>query len=363
VKWLDEFRDPALVAPLVLRMERAAAQTGPVTLMEVCGTHTMSIARHGLGQLWPDQVRLVSGPGCPVCVTEVGYVDHARALARLPQVTIATFGDLVRVPGSTGSLAEERAAGARVQVVTSPLEALDLCKAEPEREVVFLAVGFETTAPTIAATLLRAEADGVANFSLLCANKTVPAALEILVDGGGLHGLLCPGHVSTITGTAIYEPLAARGVACAVSGFEPLDILHGVARLLEQLVAGEFRVDNTYARLVRPEGNPKARLLCERVFQPCDAAWRGLGVIPGSGLTLVDALGARDAALRFPGLEIEPAREPEGCRCGEILAGKIGPRECPLFGRACTPEDPVGACMVSSEGTCAAAHRYEGGGV
>ena len=360
MKWLDEFRDPALVQPLVRRMERAASNLGPTTLMEVCGTHTMSIARFGLGQLWPEQVRLVSGPGCPVCVTEVGYVDHARALARLPRVTIATFGDLVRVPGSSGSLADERAVGARVEVVTSPLEALTLCRADPDREVVFLAVGFETTAPTIAATLLRAEAEGVPNLSLLCANKTIPAALELLAADGGLHGLICPGHVSVVTGTGIYEPLARRGVACAVAGFEPLDILHGVACLLEQLAAGEARVDNTYARVVRDDGNPRARLLCERVFEPCDAAWRGLGVIPGSGLTLRPALSARDAAHRFGELEVEPPREPEGCRCGEILAGKIRPSQCPLFGVACTPGDPVGACMVSSEGTCAAAHRYEG---
>ena len=359
MKWLDEFRDPALVKPLVRRMERAASNLGPTTLMEVCGTHTMSIARFGLKELWPEQVRLVSGPGCPVCVTPVGYVDHALALARLPTVTIATFGDLVRVPGSSGSLAEQRAEGARVEVVTSPLETLDLCRAEPEREVVFLAVGFETTSPTIAATLLRAEAEGVANLSLLCANKTVPAALELLVTGSDLDGLLCPGHVSAITGTGIYEPLARRGVACAVAGFEPLDILHGVARLLEQLADGEPRVENTYGRVVRAEGNPRARLLCERVFEPCDAEWRGLGTIPGSGLCLRGVLAARDAAVRFPGLDIEPPREPEGCRCGEILAGRVTPRQCPLFGQGCTPEDPMGACMVSSEGTCAAAYRYE----
>ncbi len=359
MKWLDEFRDPALAEPLLERIRRAAAGLEQVTLMEVCGTHTMSIARFGLRSLMPDNLRLVSGPGCPVCVTEVGYVDHAVALARLDGVTITTFGDLVRVPGSSSSLEAERACGARVEVVTSPLAALDLAAAEPDREVIFLAVGFETTAPTVAATVLRAEAEGIANFSLLCAHKTVPVALDILVGTGALHGLLCPGHVSAVTGLDLYQPLAEQGVACAVAGFEPIDVLMGIAHLLEQLRDGEARVDNTYSRVVRDEGNPRARLLVERVFEPCDAAWRGIGEIPGSGLALRPALVARDAAHRFD-VEIEAPREPEGCRCGDILAGKIRPQECPLYGKACTPADPHGACMVSSEGTCAAAYRYEG---
>ena len=361
MKWVDEFRDPALAEPLLARIRAASQQLGPTTLMEVCGTHTMSIARHGLRDLLPAAVRLVSGPGCPVCVTPMDYVDHALALSRMPEVIIATFGDMVRVPGAAGSLATEAARGATVEVVTSPLAALALARDQPGRQVVFLGVGFETTAPTVAASVLAARDQGLKNFSVLSAHKTIPGALAHL----GSHpdfsvaGLLCPGHVSVIIGTAPYEPLAAAGVGCVVSGFEPLDILAGTARLLEQLAEGRPRVDNAYARVVRPEGNARAREVLDAVFEPCDAQWRGLGTVPGSGLRMRDELAARglDAARRFD-VQLEPAVEPAGCICGQILCGTAEPEDCPLFGRACNPTDPVGACMVSSEGTCAAWFRY-----
>ena len=362
MKWVDEFRDPELAAPLVERVARAAKDLArPVTLMEVCGTHTMSIARHGIRDLLPDNVRLVSGPGCPVCVTPVSYVDAALALVRQHDVWITTFGDMVRVPGSDGSLATERARGARVEVVTSCLDALALAREHPDRQVVFLAVGFETTAPTIAATLQAARAQGVKNFSLLCAHKTIPEALAFLgsQESFAVQGLLCPGHVSVIIGTEPYEPLAAAGIGCVVSGFEPLDILHSVALLLEQLAEGKPRVHNAYARMVRNQGNARARQVLDETFEPCDASWRGVGTVPGSGLRLRPELSDFDAAKRFP-VDLPPAAEPADCICGEILCGTADPPDCPLFGAACTPEDPVGACMVSSEGTCAAWYRYRG---
>jgi hydrogenase expression/formation protein HypD len=364
VRYLDEFRDPSLVPPLRARIERAAAKLGrPATVMEVCGTHTMSIARYGLRELLPESVRLVSGPGCPVCVTPIGYVDHALALARRPETVIATFGDMVRVPGSRSSLGREQGRGARVQVVFSSLDALGLARRQPEIEVIFLAVGFETTAPTVAATLRTAIAEGVGNFSLLCAHKTIPAALDHLAGAAraNLDALLCPAHVSAIIGTRPYEALAARGIPCVVGGFEPLDILFAVAMLLEQLVEGRAAVENEYQRVVARDGNPRARAVLAEVFEPCDAEWRGLGTVPGSGLRLRAEHGRFDAARRFE-VELEPARDPRGCRCGEILTGAIAPEDCPLFGAPCTPEDPIGACMVSSEGTCAARYRYGVGG-
>ncbi len=359
MKWLDEFRDPSLVAPLCQRMERAARQAGTTTLMEVCGTHTMSIARYGIREVLPDKVRLVSGPGCPVCVTPISYVDHALALSRLPRTMITTFGDMVRVPGSSGSLAAEMARGAHVQVVFSSLDALKLAQDRPDQQVIFLAVGFETTAPTVAATVEAARSAGVSNFALLCAHKTIPQALQVLGTAGRatLQGLLCPPHVSAIIGTKPYEPLAAQGIPCVVGGFEPLDILLSITLLLEQRASGVSCVENEYRRVVHRDGNRRALALIDQVFAPCAATWRGLGTLPGSGLSLRSEYAVYDAALRFS-VEVEPAQEPAGCLCGEILTGTADPLDCPLFGTVCTPHDPVGACMVSSEGTCAARFRY-----
>jgi hydrogenase expression/formation protein HypD len=330
-----------------------------LTLMEVCGTHTMSIARYGLRELLPAGMHLVSGPGCPVCVTAMADLDRVVALARLPEVTLATFGDLIRVPASRTTLAAERAGGADVRVVYSPRDAVQIAADEPERQVVFAGIGFETTAPTIAASLLEARARGLTNFSVLSMHKTMPLPLKALLELGEtpISGFLLPGHVCVITGTACYEFLARDyGVAGVVAGFEPHDILRALLRLVRQTRPA---IEIEYSRAVRREGNVVAQRLMEQVFAPSDADWRGLGVIPGSGLALRPEYADVDAALRFP-VEVEPPLEPAGCRCGEVLRGVTDPANCALFGARCTPEDPVGACMVSSEGACAARYRYRG---
>jgi len=360
MKCADEFRSRAVTAPLVEEIARSMSQ--PMRIMEVCGTHTMSIFRHGIRSLLPDGITLLSGPGCPVCVTPAGHIDAFLAAAKRPEVTIATFGDLIRVPGSHGSLAGARAAGARVEIVYSPMDALVLAKKEPERMVLFPAIGFETTAPTIAATIVQAERLGIENFVIIAACKTMPNALEALMADPDLRvdGLLCPGHVSAIIGADAYLPFARRhNLACAVAGFEPADILAGLLSLMRQINAREPRVENCYTRAVTAEGNVKARKLIDQVFEPADSPWRGLGVIPGSGLVLRPEYQRYDAMIRLD-LRVEPAQEPKGCRCGEILKGRLLPPDCPLYGTACTPLKPVGPCMVSNEGTCAAYYRYSG---
>jgi hydrogenase expression/formation protein HypD len=337
---------------------RSEARPG-LTFMEVCGTHTMAIARYGLRELLPEGVRLVSGPGCPVCVTAMPDLDRVLAVARLPEVILVTFGDLVRVPASRGSLAAERAAGADVRVVYSPADAVRIAAGEPDRQVVFAGIGFETTAPTTAAALLEARAAGLANFSLLSLHKTMPLPLRALLDLGEtpLNGFLLPGHVSVITGTACYAFLPAEyRIGGVVAGFEAADVLEALLMLARQ---DDPAVEIQYTRAVRPEGNVVAQRLLEQVFEPCDADWRGLGVIPGSGLTLREEFAGVDAWRRFP-VDPGPSLEPPGCRCGEVLRGVTDPAECGLFGARCTPEDPVGACMVSSEGACAARYRYRG---
>lgn len=347
--------------------ERLAAlrpEGGSATLMEVCGTHTMTARRAGLHGLLPEGVRLLSGPGCPVCVTPVGYIDHAVALAREPGVVVASFGDLLRVPGSSSSLERARAEGGSVAVVYSPLDALELAAGEPSRLVVFLGVGFETTAPTVAAAVLDARARGLANFTVLSAHRLIPPALEALLgprgEGSGLRidGFLAPGHVSAIIGVEPYRFVAeAHGRPVVVAGFEPEDMLLGIESVLRQLVEGRAEVENGYRRAVRDEGNPRARALLDQVFEPADREWRGLGTIAQSGLAFRPELAEHDAARRLE-LELEPPREPKGCRCGEILRGEAIPEDCPLFGGACAPDHPVGACMVSNEGACSAAFRY-----
>ncbi|WP_029915198.1 hydrogenase formation protein HypD [Pelobacter seleniigenes] len=355
------YRDPAVAAGLLDRIrDKAATFARPVTLMEVCGTHTMAIHEHGLRGLLPAGIRLVSGPGCPVCVTPIDYVDQALALCRLPDTIITTFGDMVRVPGSQTSLLEEKARGADIRIVYSALDAVSLARHNPDRQVVFLGVGFETTAPTVAGAILQAQQAGLDNFSVLCAHKTMPAPMQALSADPDLQvdGYLCPAHVSAIIGADAYTELTTRyRVPCVVTGFEPLDILQGVDMLVSQIVGGIARVENQYCRYVKNAGNPRAQQLLTQVFEPCDARWRGLGLITASGLQIRAAYSFFDAAQRF-GVTVAPAAEPLGCRCGEILKGKLGPRDCPLFGQRCTPATPVGACMVSSEGTCAAEYKY-----
>ncbi|MCL2459268.1 MAG: hydrogenase formation protein HypD [Desulfobulbus sp.] len=357
----EGFRSREVSAPLVAEISRSLKR--PVRIMEVCGTHTMSIFRHGIRSLLPEGITLLSGPGCPVCVTPASQIDAMLAAADQEGVTIATFGDLIRVPGSARSLAGARAKGAQVEIVYSPMDALALAQRQPERLVLFPAIGFETTAPAIAATILAAERSGIVNFGVIEANKTMPLALAALMDDPLLKvdGLLCPGHVSAIIGSKAYEPLAERHrLACAVAGFEPADILAGLLSLIRRINADEPRVDNCYTRAVTEEGNVRARHLIDQVFEPTESEWRGLGAIAGSGLRLREQYRRFDGLARL-GLTVQPIQEPKGCSCGEILKGRLLPPDCPLYGRACTPMRPIGPCMVSNEGTCAAYFRYGGG--
>lgn len=352
------FKDPELARGLIETIHRLAPEHA--TLMEVCGTHTVAIARNGIRDLMPEGLRLASGPGCPVCVTCNRDIDTVIALARIPNVTITTFGDMTRVPGSTSSLLAEQAAGRSVEIVYSPLDALAFAKAHPEREVVFVGVGFETTTPLVAMAIKRAKAMGLSNFTVFAAHKNMPGALELLVGDPTLEldALILPGHVSTIIGAEPYRFLAEKyGIPGVITGFEPVDVLQGIAMLVRQLHEGRAEIEIAYARGVMPEGNPVALAAIDEVFETCTATWRGLGDIPGSGYRIRDEFANFDAVRRFEP-DVEPTRDPKGCRCGDVLRARIVPNECPLFRTVCTPENPVGPCMVSSEGSCAAYYRY-----
>ncbi|MBF0147513.1 MAG: hydrogenase formation protein HypD [Magnetococcales bacterium] len=334
-----------------------------VQLMEVCGSHTMAIARFGIRAFLPPNVTLVSGPGCPVCVTDPGYIDTAIALAEQGTL-ILTFGDMARVPGSRTTLEATRAAGGRIEICYSPQTALEQAQTHPDTAVVFLAVGFETTVAPIMAMLDHAIRSGIGNLSLLTAFKRIPPALEALITDPGvkIDGLLCPAHVSAIIGADAYRPYAeTHGVACVVAGFEPLDILYGLHGLTRQLVDHHPWVENQYNRVVKPEGNRQAQRIIERYLEPCDASWRGLGEIPASGLQLRHAFTRYDAHHRF-GMTPRTGRPNPRCQCGEVLKGKMTPSQCPLFGNPCHPDHPLGPCMVSSEGSCAAGFKYAPGG-
>lgn len=352
------FKDPELARGLIETIHRLAPEHA--TLMEVCGTHTVAIARNGIRDLMPEGLRLASGPGCPVCVTCNRDIDTVIALARIPNVTITTFGDMTRVPGSTSSLLAEQAAGRSVEIVYSPLDALAFAKTHPEREVVFVGVGFETTTPLVAMAIKRAKAMGLSNFTVFAAHKNMPGALELLVGDPTLEldALILPGHVSTIIGAEPYRFLAEKyGIPGVITGFEPVDVLQGIAMLVRQLHEGRAEIEIAYARGVMPEGNPVALAAIDEVFETCTATWRGLGDIPGSGYRIRDEFANFDAVRRFEP-DVEPTRDPKGCRCGDVLRARIAPNECPLFRTVCTPENPVGPCMVSSEGSCAAYYRY-----
>lgn len=361
MNYQEQFRDRELVAIMAGNISRMAAKLKKqVNFMEVCGTHTMSIYQYGIRTLLPENVRLVSGPGCPVCVTPTEYVDKAILCSKKQNTIVATFGDMLRVPGSSSSLMEQRAAGADVRIVYSPLDAVALADANHDKQVVFIGIGFETTAPTIAASILEAAKRNLNNYAVLASNKTMPIPMEILTADPelALSGYLCPAHVSTIIGGNAYKPLAAKyHIPCVVTGFEPADIMQGIEMLLAQILANESKVEIQYKRAVSWEGNQKALAILQRVFISCDAQWRGLGMLPSSGLAIKPEL-ARFDAENVLGLPDLPTIEQKGCRCGDILKGKISPFDCPLFGKTCTPEAPVGACMVSSEGTCAAAYKY-----
>lgn len=361
MKYIDEFRDPRLAQRLLDQI--ATLSTRPVHLMEFCGGHTHAIMRYGLRQLVPPTVHLHAGPGCPVCVTATAEIDRAIAIARLPGVILTTFGDMLRVPGSDGSLQTAKAQGADVRVVYSPLDALQIAREHPARPVIFLGVGFETTAPTVAATLLQAESQNIANFYIISFHKLTPPAIRAILDAGQVHldGVIGPGHVTTVIGSEAWRFLPREyGIPCAVAGFEPLDILWAIRALVELCETGQAEVVNAYGRSVRADGNRTAQALLEQVFQVTDGEWRGLGRLPNSALALRPAFAHRDAVCAFP-VPVTFRAEPAGCRCGDVLRALITPDECPLFRRVCTPQTPVGACMVSSEGACAAYYQYQNG--
>jgi hydrogenase expression/formation protein HypD len=360
VRFVDEYRDPDAVARLAGEIDRLARGRA-VKFMEVCGGHTHAIYKHGLQDLLPPNVELVHGPGCPVCVIPMGRLDDAIAIARTPGVIFATFGDMMRVPSSSGSLLDAKAAGADVRFVYSPLDALRIARENPSREVVFFAVGFETTAPSTAATLLRAEQEAVANFSVFCNHVTIVPAVRAILDSPGmaLDGFIGPGHVSTIIGLAPYAFIPRRyGKPVVVSGFEPADILQSVVMLLRQIERGAPSVENQYGRVVRADGNRTALGVLTRVMELRPFfEWRGLGFISHSGLRLRAEFAAWDAEARFsvPGVRVT---DPKACQCGEVLKGVLKPWQCRVFGSACTPETPIGSCMVSPEGACAAYYNY-----
>ena len=337
--------------------------TKPVRLMEVCGTHTVAIFRAGIRQVLPPQVELVSGPGCPVCVTSDDYMDMAIAYAKRSDVIIATFGDMLKVPGSVSSLGEAKASGADIRIVYSPLESLAVAADNPEKKVIFLAVGFETTAPTAAATVLSAAEQNLKNFFVLSAHKLVPPALKALLADPKVKvdGFILPGHVCAITGEEPFQFLPKEyRMPAVVAGFEPLDILQAVYMLAKQIHDGKPAVENAYSRVVKQQGNPVARKMLAEVYEPADAVWRGIGLIPESGLRVNERYKDFDAEVALP-IEVETTVKPTACRCGEVLRGLIKPTECGLFGKACVPQHPVGACMVSVEGSCAAWYKYGSG--
>ena len=359
MSFFEGFSDPALAKTLVRAIENHNVR-GDINLMEVCGTHTVSIARAGIKSILPANVHLTSGPGCPVCVTANADIDKIIALAKLPDVIIATFGDMVRVPGSTSSLLDQQAKGADVRIVYSPLDALEIAEENKNKEVVFVGVGFETTTPLIAATIKRAAEKRLKNFSVIAFHKNMPGALETIVNDEKVQvdGLILPGHVSVIIGLHPYEFLAEKyHIPGVVTGFEPVDILRGVEMLVAQIANGEAKTENAYSRAVGENGNVAAMAAIDEVFDTCDAQWRGIGTISGSGFAIKPDFAQFDAEKRFS-LDVEETVEPKGCKCGDVLRGVIPPSECPLFRKVCTPENPVGPCMVSSEGSCAAYYRY-----
>ena len=333
---------------------------GPVRLMEVCGTHTVAIFRHGIRNLLPEGIKLLSGPGCPVCVTSIRDVDTAIAISRSEGVVLATFGDMMRVPGCKKALADAKAEGGDIRIVYSPLDALKIAEKDKDKKVVFFATGFETTSPSVAGTILEAERSGVSNFYIYSVHKTVPPALKALLDSGDVKvdGFILPGHVSTVIGSRPYDFIAADyKKPSVITGFDADDILSGIMMLLEQISSESSEVEIQYSRVVKREGNPRAVSVLAECFEPEDAEWRGIGTIPGSGLKLRGKYRHRDIRSCLD-LDVPEGNEPAACSCGDVLKGIKMPSDCLLFGKRCTPEKPVGACMVSSEGSCAAYYKY-----
>ncbi|MFH0764542.1 MAG: hydrogenase formation protein HypD [Candidatus Omnitrophota bacterium] len=357
MKYVDEFRDGYLIDKLAAEIRKTVESDRAYKFMEVCGTHTMNIFRFGLKDILPENIRLISGPGCPVCVTPNEFIDKAIWLANQDGVIIATFGDMFKVPGSRSSLEKEKARGAQIKMVYSSIDALSLAKNNRDKEVVFLGIGFETTAPTVAQSVLAAKKEKIKNYSVLCGHKTMPEAMKLLAEDKlvNIGGFLLPGHVSAIIGSKPYEFLAKRfGKRCVIAGFEPVDILQALLMLIKQK---KPQVDIQYTRVIDRSGNRLARKTIEKVFEKTGSIWRGIGAIEDSGLIFKSEFSEFDAESKF-NPRIELPRKDNGCFCGQILKGLKTPLDCRLFGRACKPENPVGACMVSSEGTCAAYYKY-----
>jgi hydrogenase expression/formation protein HypD len=357
MKYIDEYRNKEHITKLVNLIRGSGVRD--YSFMEVCGGHTAAIQRFGIPFLLPENIRLISGPGCPVCVTGVDYIDKAICYARMDNVIIATFGDLLRVPGSASSLEKEKAAGADIQIVFSALDALDIARANHGKTVIFLGIGFETTAPGTAVTLIQADLGHVDNMLFLTAHKVMPPAIDAIIRGGAaLDGFICPGHVSAITGSSVFNFVAEKyNLGCVIAGFEPLDILMSILMLIRQANTEIRKVEIQYRRAVSVDGNSIARKKLYGVFEPCDAIWRGFGIIPGSGLRLRKEFEKFDAEFRIP-VKVNQYEDNDLCICGKILRGLLSPPDCPLFSDICSPENPVGACMVSNEGACNSWHKY-----
>jgi hydrogenase expression/formation protein HypD len=359
MEWLNAYRDGKVAGKLAELLKKQDT-LHPVRFMEVCGTHTVSICRHGIKELLPPAITLTSGPGCPVCVTSTADIDSFIKAAELENTIITTFGDLLRVPGSKSTLQDAGSEGADIRTVYSSLDAVQIARQNPGRQVIFLGVGFETTTPTVAAAILTAEQEGLQNFSVISAHKVMPPALEALLADPEIRidGLICPGHVSIMIGANAYEPIVARHrIPCVIAGFEPVDILKAVLMLAEQIIQGKPAVEIAYDRAVTREGNRQAMAVMDKVFEPVDALWRGLTVIPGSGLEIRPQYEYYNARKRFA-ITVAEAKDPAGCACGDVLKSIKTPADCKLFGKACVPEHPIGPCMVSGEGACGAFYKY-----
>jgi len=363
MKYVDEFRDKKTAEKLINEISRLHKEINrTLTFMEVCGTHTVAISRYGLRKLMPQGLRLISGPGCPVCVTPDYMIDKAIAYASLPDTILVTFGDMLRVPGSDSTLEKEKAKGCDVRMVYSTTDAIKIAEENPSSNVLFFGIGFETTSPTVAASLLEAYNLGISNYFVLCAHKIIPPAMEALISNPELKidGFICPGHVSTIIGSKPYEFIPLKfGISCVIAGFEPVDILETIYRLLCQIRESRPIVEIQYRRVVTEDGNKKAKEMLEKVFETVDSEWRGLGIIQDSGLKIRTEFSKHDAETHFK-VKVDKREVRTGCMCGDVLRGIKLPPECLLFKNSCTPEHPVGACMVSSEGTCSSYYKYEG---
>lgn len=357
MKYIDEYRDKELVLKLSEEIKKRSKKN--ISIMEVCGGHTHAIHKFGIPSILPQNIKLLSGPGCPVCVTSKKFIDQAIAYSKTDNVIIVSFGDMVRVPGSTSSLLKEKARGQDIRVVYSSLEALEIARQNNNKRIIFLGIGFETTAPTTAAVILKAKEENIKNFFVFSSHKIMPPAMQAIIDEGVMiDGYICPGHVSVITGPVIYEPLVKKyNVGCVISGFEPIDIMQTILMLVNQKESNSKKVEIQYKRAVKKNGNIKAKKIMNNVFELKDDWWRGIGIIKKSGLKVKNDFGKYDAEKNF-NVTLEKLIEDKGCICGEILKGIKNPKECALFANKCTPENPIGACMVSNEGACSAYYRY-----